>query len=683
MIRQADGTGVHRALRKWAAATLLLPLLMAASLTTTAHASPSTVVAAPEDIMPLRADPDGGYTLNLSIDDGTGGSYTYTEAIVPHPLGVPTLPGARAAGLFQHDWLGDHDGVPTGMQTIGVFYDLPNEDEVSADRRLRIPLLLLENATLAPAAAFDFLTGELELGAHALPLLINLVMPDLAQVPSDETGFPPGGPAYANHPTIYAWHARKVTPAGSVWSGFYAARSGYSQPGVAASHRVEFGAAVREDSETRRVAGAYVENRATRTRSGTRMQLESFYVAGATGAAGDVPLVEVRMEEDREGLHYLDHPEEFESDLIVGARVGQTFIPLFGLKTRQQMLYGTDVTNQGQVVEAQETHRATDLGVYAASESTFVPLLGYHYDGERQAQDRWLNAHIDNGGPGDQFSGDWLASVGVYAANTAVWAPLAGAAYDDDFVEHHYTNRSRYSVGFFLLGEYQATVAATYDGALPIVDWAVDFALGGGTRPWEVAVGVLVTGRYLPVAGVQFDRGAPYGDRASQWHVYFGTYIAADYHLFAPLLWAAYDGDQPTGVWAVLVAFKLVFGAGTTEEGEWEITGGVTPAGLFFVPLIEIQYDPSSPAETAVSPWEFYFVAGVHVPNTQGPPGHSYTFVPLVGVTVANREPLFFTAFTHTAKFDIEVALLFPSYTPILCAGLDSGGPVARPCPIA
>lgn len=638
--------------------------------------SPGNSQFAVEDTLPLRPDPDGGFTLNLHIDDGIGGSYTYTDAIQPVPEDVPRLAGARAAGVFVHQWTEPASGAP--MSTVGVYYDLAGEAfGASTDKRLRVPMLLFENVPVSADALLKEAAKEASLIDQALPMLANLVMPDF--LGDDETAFPPGGSAYQDFPTMYVWTARKATPVTTAWSGFYAARTGSQTPGIQAEHRIEIGAAARANDQTQRLSGLYLENKAARSTAGTTMHMGSTYTAGAATPAGDVPMTQAVLTEDRSGPHYLDHAEKHGDELQIGVRAGETFIPLVGVRTTQMISYGSDVTNLGATVESQEAHRTTDMGVYAASGSSFVPLVGYHYDGERWSQDRWIYRHVENGGPGDQDSGDWLASVGVYAAGN--WAPLAGAQYDDDFAEHHYAYRSTYTAGVFLLDQYQKTAGVTYDGELALVPWALhtSFAEDPSYRKWEVAAGGFALGRFVPVAGAQFGPGRPYGRRVHQWHLYAGVY-PGDYQTFLPLLWAGYDGDHSTGNWAVLLAFKHVFGT-PSVEGSVEVTGGVTPAGLFFVPLAEAQYRPESPAVNAQTPWESYVIIGVYHPDASDP-ATSHTFVPLVGVTVANHVPLFDVAFGAQGRIDVEVALLQPSYRPVACASVGAPGPSAavEPC---
>ena len=694
--------------RSFAAALGYFIVVLCIANATPAVSQVPPIPGAPEQVLPFRADPDGGSTLNLTIDDGIGGTYSYSPLVAGVTiLGQPAL----ATGIFLHNW---QSNAGTPMQTIGVFNDLPNPNGPA--QRVRLPLLLLENTTLDMNQAASMISGDTGLlSTNALlvvPALLNLALPQGASASVSVLPPPAGGP-YGHPPPIYVWISRKSSPAGTAWVGVFADRKWQANPidPNQSTYRLEVGEATRTDSGTTRLAGVYVENDITTIETALGSSSQNTFIAGATTAAGDVPLAEFGYSENLQGAHYLDHPENYQGDFVVGVRGGQDFVPLIGVRTKQQITYGSDTTNQGDTVSTQETHRRTDLGVYAGSVTSFVPLVGYDYYGRRLPQDLWLSSDLDQGGPGDQISGDWLASVGFYTGGLfGQWTPLVGIAYDDDFAGHHFQSRSRYSIGSFILGSYQPVVETTYDGDLPFFSWLNDFTQAQQTstsgyqyHPWEVSAGPVANGSYVPVAGVQFGPGVPVGDtgKPHAWHLYAGTYFAS-YGSFLPLLWAAYDGDSALGVWATLAAYKIFFGQ-PSSAGTAEITAGASAGGLVFVPLAAANLNSTNPNATIGSGNQLYYVAGGYVPDASKPPGSAYTFVPLVGVAsnstlglptpqapgvptpgAFSMPPLPSVGVSGPQTAELEVAVLQPAYTPIACISASTQGPpVLVPCPNA
>lgn len=104
----------------------------------------------PGEWSPLRSDADGSSTLALHVDDGPGGSFTYSEIGTPYPAPIDQLP-VRKSGVFLHDW--SERGAP--LQTVGFFTDVPGANAGDPDRRIRVPLFILENMTLDTARALD------------------------------------------------------------------------------------------------------------------------------------------------------------------------------------------------------------------------------------------------------------------------------------------------------------------------------------------------------------------------------------------------------------------------------------------------------------------------------------------------------------------------------------------------
>jgi hypothetical protein len=656
--------------------------------------APAVPPGAPYEVDPLKTGPDGNLTLNVHVDDDVGGTYTYMTgrtrvSIAPVDPVVPAMQGG-ATGTYIRFWDGG------AFQTVGVYQELVGEGD-DPPKLVHVPLLILENASIGPEEARALVESESAAWATStselLPLLLNLAFPGMGggrlpeedEVINDEAleqapvpvtiGSDDEGP-YGDPPPIYVWTARKVTPIGSFWGGFYVDRKWASDGDGNRENRIDLGAATRTDSTTQRALGAYFENRYEKDIALLGQETRTSYVVGATAPTGDVPLAETEIAEYREGQHFFEYAEDHEGRLTLGVRSGDDFVPLLGVRSTQHVEYGTDTTNRGEGVPAEETNRRTDIGAFAGGD--FVPLVGYDYYGERAPQDAWLSRHFLDGGPGDQRNGDWRAAVGVYGPpllGESPWLPLAGFAYDDDFDGHRHDFRSQISAGAFVAGAYMPAVASTYDGSKPFFEWAADVAQQDDAPhsyyPWEVSAGIVAAGAYVPAAGLQFGPGAPLatGAKNHQWHVYGGAYLGS-YETFLPLLWASYSSDRPAPFWAGSALIKygfieydptrpgplLLYGL-DRSEGDVAVAAGVTAGGAEYVGL-EAQYYPEPAPQSKPDGTGFLLVAGVHQPTVTG---EGQEFIPLVGVSATG---------SPTPTGSLEVALLQPGYTPLACVAV-------------
>lgn len=582
------------------APALALALLLAgpaAALAAEPRAAPP-----PVDGLLVRADPDGGRTLLLHVEDQPGGTYAYTPARTP-----AQVPDVREAGAFVHAYA-RADGTP--MLSAGTYA------VSTAQGLVRLPLVLVEGMPSSPAlqASLAGIVAEWQqVGSAASPFLTELLLPEL----TDTFGAPQAASRfsqYKDHPTVYVWTVARSGPAGSAWAGLYLARTGSvataADGSVARAVKdLEVGAAARLDAQTTRVAGAYVESTYEALPSQGAMAQRAAITAGLAGAAGRVPVARLALEDERHGDDLLQEPALQRSGASVGVMVQGSYQPLLGVETTQAYRPspgGDDVT------------RVTSVGLFGGGAYTPVAGVRYHSDtGEPLAV--LIAAAL--GGPGSLAPGDFEVDVGAFP--TGEYVPAAGAVYRTGFREARGPHATFLGVGAYTPLGFAPLVAASYDGSQAFVDWALAWRDGKASgQGWLVAAGTSVAGAYVPLLGVEGRGLAPGGHRAQQQEVRVGTF-AGDYRAFVPLASASYDADRtPLG-------HATGFAGGTlgSRAGDFDAGAGLYARGAY-VPLVGVQYrsawDGGEAAETAV-------VAGAH-----GPTG----FVPLVGLVYEGQAPL-------------------------------------------
>lgn len=647
-------------------------LALALALSTLAAAAPAAAVG--EEVAPLvvtpesvlfRLDPDGGRTLTLQIEDGLGGSYAYTRvdlrathetvgnAVRLANPGVGdtiarTPEEIEEVGVYVHTWA--RGASP--MSTVGV-YAIHRDEGL-----LRAPLVILENVTgtaeltalatgLAQNEATDF-------AAHAVPFLVEHAAPEYAHTFGAWPASLESVDTFRNYPRVYAWTAKKSTPAGEAWQGAYLERLGWYAGGVGPTQRFEgvksfeVGEALRLDGATTRLAGAYAETHLAKTpASGTSPQVatQRFTVGFASEATGRVPLAGAELDDSRSGGPYSStYPDSQSNGVTLGAYVAGAWTPLLGTRTDAWH----DVGANGDV----EQTRITSVGAFVAG--AWTPLAGVRYHGDRSTTVDWALRFVAGGSLGATTTGDFELDFGAFVGGE--FTPLAGATYADDFAGAKHRYQAMVTLGVHAQG-YVPLLGATYDGELPFVTWATTWT--AASRPagmdWIASAGTFALGAYVPLAGARYFDDVDGGARAVQERYEVGAFLA-DYDAFVPLAVATYDGDAQHAAWAT--AFATGGGPGAAV-GDWDANVGTAPADAF-VPVLGVQYRSSYGDEWAS---QSFLTVGAWVNGE---------FVPLAGATYSSSRSLVQSlgspaSLKDDARAFVTVGVfVLGSYTPLL-----------------
>lgn len=535
--------------------------------------APAALAAFPEEARgvppPLfvRQDPDGGRTLLLLLEDEGAGAYEYRATPVP---GGSDL---REVGTYTHPWT--WNGKPE--VTLGVY-------GVSATQGLvRVPVLILENAADQGALVASLQDGL----ARGRDVALG-VQPFLAEALAPEVGDPadPAFERFTTEPLLVAWHARRALPGAEAWLGTYLDRQGEAHAvdgGREGARSVELGSMARADGEDARLAGVWVEQRASLAQQGGQRAMSSTFTAGLRTPAGRTPLAAVHGADARDGA-VMAQPDHQTTTFTLGAHGPDGFVPLVGARTQ--------VTNRAHP-QGTEVTRLTAFGAYA--DGAFVPAAGLRTHSDRRPITEIPNAFLAGGALGSNQTGDAEVSVGAFVDGR--YEPLAQATLDDAFAGGSFEHQTMVSLGVVTPLGFARLASASYDGTHSLVDWAL--AAAGGTdrgSQWLVAAGPWVGQLYHPVVGVRYQGEAPGSERAHESEVAVGTFLGG-YPGFVPLLAASASSDE---AYPAMAARQAGQGLGN-QGGSWQANAGTYGVNGIWVPLVEVLYQPVSDPDSAAA----------------------------------------------------------------------------------
>lgn len=535
--------------------------------------APGLPPAGPDQAEPaflLREDPDGNRTLLLLLEDDPAGPYSYRPLLRQNTE-------LREVGTYTHPWT--WNALPE--LTLGLY-------AVSASQRLlRVPLVVLEHAPSEGALADAVTDAALRYGAGAVgslvPLAEELLAPELGEPgPFDFAGF-------QDFPPVVAWHARRALPGAELWLGSYVDRDGWSRAtpdGMEGARSAEMGVMARVPGQDLRLAGAYVEQRASASQAAGQSALVTEFTAGSRSPAGRVPLATLRAEDARVGVGPGD-PSAQDTLLSLGVHGPQGFTPLAGARTELQ---------QRPHAEGIEVTRTTSLGVFV--QGAWTPLAGLRYHGDRNALSDLPFALARGGALGSNQSGDAELSVGAFPRGS--YEPLAQVALDDRFAGGLHAHQTMVTLGAFTPLRYQPLASATYDGTHSLLDWALRATkddLRGSA--WLVSAGPWAGSLYAPVLGVRFQGKAPGSTQAHEAEVAAGTFVLG-YPNFVALAAASASSEEPF----MGAALRMATQGPGHEGGAWQAGVGSYAAGQSYTPLAHARYvpvqDPEAPASADV-----------------------------------------------------------------------------------
>lgn len=544
----------------------------------------------------LRVDDDGMASLLLHVEDSPGGVVTTMPVNI-----AQTSPTIRQVGVYTRVYEG-YEGAPTvsgGVYVLGTAL------------ALRVPLVIVENAQSTGDVSADLLETlalATQTGNLAVPFVQEILLPELAanfgQTP-DAARFS----TYRDHPTTYVWTAHRAVPGAEAWAGTYLARTGsvtLGADGRVAQARAdaELGAAVRLGPQTTRAAATYLET----TYDAAAGDQTQRITVGAAAAGARTPIASMELSDARVGSDLAGTPDGQATRATLGVHAAGAFVPLVGVETTQTARpsqTGTEIT------------RITGIGAFTP-EGAFVPIAGARYHSDTGNLLQAIGA-LAGDGPGSPAAGNFEIDVGPFVEGEYV--PAAGAVHRDHFREMHYSYATMLAAGVYTPVGFSPIAVATYDGSLPLVDWAFVLLRGEADgMEWMLAAGTMAAGTYVPLVGVGTIGAAPLQERAEGYEVRAGIF-AGSYHAFVPLVSLAYDGDTTPG--QHLVAFAGgTFGA---EAGAFDVRVGTYAAGDY-VGLAGAQFrsdfDGAGANETMI-------VLGAYAGNE---------FVPLVGVLYSSDD---------------------------------------------
>lgn len=589
----------------------LAPLLLAALLAAPAAAAsplvpasvpgeiPRLAALAPVTNLVMRADPDGGRTLLLNVEDGVGGVYRYG----PRALTPATVPDVREAGVFEHEYA-LADGTP--MLALGSYF------VTQSDGLVRVPHVLVENAQSASgvvAAAQQAVADAQQQSGFALLYAIELLVPEL-QIYFANAPTPAMVSSFKDYPTVYVWTVHRAGPAGEAWAGAYLARTGSIETDGAgrvtrAVKDTEIGVASRVDAETTRDAGAFLVETlafdAGAPTAGEPQTQSATFVAGTVAAGARVPLAFARLDDARTGADLARYPDAQETGASVGVVADGAYVPLLGVRT----------TNAIRDTEAgHDVTRVTSVGPYV--DGAYVPVAGlrYHSDTDEMVP---VASRLVVEGPGGA-AGNFEIDVGPFVDGEYV--PVAGLVHRETFREARHSYQSLVGAGVYTPLGFVPLVVATYDGTRPLTTWALALVDGDANGDqWMTSLGTMAAGSYVPLVGVESVGAAPLGQRAQQQEVRVGVF-AGSYAAFVPVAAVAWDAESTPAGHATSFVDNGTLGG---PSGDFDVRVGTYATGSW-TGLAEAQVRDANDGSDAA---EAMIVLGAH-----GPDG----FVPLVGV---------------------------------------------------
>lgn len=528
---------------------------------------PAPAGAPPTDLL-IRNDPDGGRTLLLHVEDGVGGTYTYTRAATP-----PNVPNVREAGAFVHAWPG-----PDGETVLAAGVYAVSQ----AEGLVRVPLVLVEGlgaSTGEAQARLLQITADAQQQAGFAPgYATEIILPELqnqfATAPSASSAS-----GFRDYPTVYVWHVHRRGPVGEVWVGHYLARAGSVELAADGTVRkavkdAEVGVVERDGFGTLRLAGAFIRETVEATGSGGERRQSLLIETGLNVVDGErSALSAIRLEDERRGADLARRPDYQRTSASLGVVLDGEFTPLLGLATEQTVrpsARGVDVT------------RVTSVGPYV--DGAYAPVAGarYHSDvGEVGVVAGLLVAD----GLGSPRAGNFEVDVGPFVAGA--YQPVAGLVYRSSFREARLPYQSLLGAGAYTPLGFVPLVVATYDGTKPLLPWTFAFRDGKARYDaWMMAAGTTVVGDYLPLVGVEARGAAPLGEREQQQEFRVGVF-AGSYSAFVPVASASFDGERTPAGHATSAASG---GGPGARAGDFEARlGAYTPLG-HYVPVAGVAF---------------------------------------------------------------------------------------------
>lgn len=555
-------------------AALALALLLALPLAPAQPllAAPGGGADAAQPALWLRTDPDGNRTLVVWLEDDPTGPYVHKRA-------AGQASGEfREVGTYTHRWT--YQGKPE--VTVGVYVVTQGQGLV------RIPRVIVEHAPddvgFANAVSAAVLTDVAGSADNLAPFILETAAPDF----SDFTAANLDLRDFKQYPTVVAWAARRVLPGAEAWLGTYLARDGVVEtvPGGQQGWRsAELGVVLRDGAQDQRLAGAYVEQRASFVQGASDRQAYSELTVGARTPAGRVPLATARGEDARTGSDLRD-PAGQSSSLTLGFQGPAGYVPVAGVRTDVDQRFhdgGVEVT------------RTTAVGAYI--QGAWTPLAGTRYHADRVPLLALPFQLVAGGGLGSNTTGDAELSIGAYPQGA--YQPLAQVTLDDTFAGATMKHRTMVSVGAFTPVRYQPLASVTYEGTDSLLDWATRVARAEERgSAWLVSAGPWAGQLYVPLVGVRFKGDAPGTTQPHEAELAVGTF-AASYTVFIPLAAAHASSEQAFPGMALRMVTEGMGNAG----GPWQAgAGAYSPVDGAFVPAVQVRHrpvqDPEAPRST-------------------------------------------------------------------------------------
>ncbi len=583
-------------------AALTAALLMLVPAFAFPGAQASVVPDAVADVL-LRNDEDGNRTAVLFLEDGRGGSFTYT--VVRTPNGTPD---AREVGAYEHQWT--HNAAP--MRTLGVYARTDSEGIV------RVPLVTLENIAPESAGLLDF-ASTLALGSSwepaliLLPFLLEYAAPSLSTGLSDPPEQTRGiTQTYHDSPPAYVWLVHRTISEGELWVGLGVHQEGHrTESPLSAERTTTVGVATRKGDSTTIEAGAYLTNRMSGGAAGPDHVASDALEAGAVASDARIPLAFLHAHDRREGASYGTTPDAQHTRLTLGAFFEGEELPLIGTETSWYEVaspFGNATT------------RITSFGTYV--DGHYVPLAGLRTHSDRRDIPLELIA-LALGGPGGG-AGNFEIQFGTFEDRD--FLPLVTARHRTSFPGALMGAEMLIAIDIHGNGHTVSPLAVTYEAPVPAYSWVLTQPQPGSRV--RIAAGIMIDDEYLPVVGVEHRATTPTGTRASQREVVVGTFVGG-YEGFVPLASYAHDGDQDEASFALDQALG---GGPGAESGDADITLGThTPIG--YQPVIGFAARDSSPDGGNAGA---EMMVGIY--DTTG------AFVPLAGARYEGEEPIIHSA---------------------------------------